>query len=63
MRFCTVREEDATRQCAQCALCADAIYEGEEFYRINGEAICCSCLEDYARAAFAPFLCKGGEAL
>lgn len=61
MRFCTVREEDGTAQAAECRLCGDAIYRGEEYYHINGESICCACLEDYARETFAAFLRVGGE--
>ena len=61
MRFCAIREEDGAVQAAQCQLCGAEIYRGEEYYRINGESVCCACLEDYAKAVFAPFLRTGGE--
>lgn len=61
MRFCTIREEDGAMQAAQCRLCGDTIYAGEEYYHINAETFCTACLEDYARQAFAPFLRTGGE--
>lgn len=61
MRFCAVREADGTAQAAECSLCAGAIYRGEEYYHINGAAVCCGCLEDYARQVFAPYLRKGGS--
>ena len=35
----------------ECHLCGDAIYRGEEYYRINGESICCACLECFADKA------------
>ena len=63
MRFCAIREEDGAVQAAECHLCGAEIYRGEEYYRINGETVCCTCLEDYARAVFAPFLRRGGEAV
>jgi len=61
MRFCAVREDDGAVQAAECRLCGDAIYRGEEYYRINGETFCTACLEDYARHVFAAYLCVGGE--
>lgn len=51
MRFCAVREDDGAVQAAECHLCGDAIYRGEEYYRINGESICCACLECFADKA------------
>ena len=63
MRFCAIREEDGAVQEAECHLCGAEIYAQEEYYRINGEDICCACLEDYAKRVFASFLRRGGEAV
>lgn len=61
MRFCNIREEDGTVPAAECRLCGDTIYQGEEYYHINGEDICCGCLERFAAGAFGRYLCTGGE--
>lgn len=61
MRFCTVEEEDGSAIAALCHLCGGEIYRGEEYWRINAQAVCEGCLEDYARQALAPFRCRGGE--
>lgn len=62
MRFCAIRQEDGAVEAALCHLCGDTIYRGEAYYHINGQHICCACLEDYARQVFAAFLRTGGEA-
>ena len=36
------------------------IYRGEDYYAVNGRAICRDCLADYAAQVLAPFLVKGG---
>ena len=45
---------------ARCALCDGEIYRGEEYYHINGQAVCRDCLAEYAVQVFAPYLVKGG---
>ncbi|MBE6918725.1 MAG: hypothetical protein E7469_03450 [Ruminococcaceae bacterium] len=61
MRFAMIHEADGSAVRQQCSLCGDAIYVGEDYYQVNGQVFCESCLEDYARAYFAPFLCAGGQ--
>ena len=46
---------------AECDLCGKEIYEGEEYYRINGESVCSDCLETYAIRLLTPFRLRGGE--
>ena len=45
---------------ARCALCDGEIYRGEEYYHINGQAVCRDCLAEYAVQVFAPYLVNGG---
>lgn len=45
---------------AECSLCGGEIYRGEDYYAVNGWAICRDCLADYAAQVLAPFLVKGG---
>ena len=61
MRFCTVREADGAAERCICALCGDTVYRGEDYYRINGQSFCTGCLEDFARAYFAPYLSNHEE--
>lgn len=44
----------------ECSLCGGEIYRGEDYYAVNGRAICRDCLADYAAQVLAPFLVKGG---
>ena len=46
---------------AQCDNCGFEIYDGEPYYRINGEIICRDCLEEYAARLLAPFRIGGEE--
>ena len=43
----------------QCQCCDGEIYQGENYYFINGDIFCEDCLEDYARRYFTPFLVEG----
>lgn len=45
---------------ASCDNCGFEIYDGEPYYRINGEVICRDCLGEYAARLLAPFQI-GGE--
>lgn len=45
---------------AECSLCGGEIYRSEDYYAVNGRAICRDCLADYAAQVLAPFLVKGG---
>ena len=36
-----------------CSICSGEIYAGEEFYRIDGRAVCPDCLSVYAERLFA----------
>lgn len=42
---------DGTR--LRCALCRGEIYEGEYYYRLEGRAVCESCLDRFARRHFS----------
>ena len=48
----------------RCGRCDGEIYEGAEYYQINGECVCRECLEEFAGHWFAPFrLIAGGGAM
>lgn len=53
MKLPKVREADGTRTAAWCDRCGEEIYEGTDFYRVNGETVCEDCLCDYARELLA----------
>lgn len=36
-----------------CALCRGEIYRGDHYYELDGQKVCESCLEHYARRYFA----------
>lgn len=61
MRLPIVREEDGSAVCAECSLCGDELYLGEQCYHINGQTVCEDCLGEYARQVFAPFAGRLGE--
>ncbi len=43
------------REWVRCGRCDGEIYEGAEYYQINGECVCRECLEEFAGHWFAPF--------
>lgn len=57
MRRYGTAEEDGSREAAECDLCGGTIYQGQSYYRVNGEVICEDCLGDYARRMLAPWRC------
>ena len=44
-----------------CSLCEAPIWDGEEFYRIDGNAICAECLPRFAEDYFADRALVRGE--
>ena len=44
-----------------CSLCGAELYDGEEFYAVNGLAVCEDCLPDFARAEYRSFRVTGRE--
>lgn len=47
-----------------CSLCGQTISIGEEYWYCNGTSVCRRCLNDFARAEFAPYRqTRGKEAL
>lgn len=52
------------KEWVRCDRCDGEIYEGAEYYQINGECVCRECLEEFAGHWFAPFrLITGKERL
>lgn len=51
------------RAWGRCDRCDGEIYEGAEYYQINGECVCRECLEEFAGHWFAPFRMIAGEEL
>lgn len=45
----------------RCDRCDGEIYEGAEYYQINGECVCRECLEEFAGHWFAPFRLIAGK--
>ena len=51
------------REWIRCDRCDGEIYEGSEYYQINGQCVCRECLEEFAGHWFAPFRLIAGEEL
>ena len=55
----------ADPQCAcavtACTLCGRELYDGDEFYAVNGAAVCEDCLADFAREEYRSFRLSGRE--
>lgn len=51
------------RAWVRCDRCDGEVYEGAEYYQINGECVCRECLEEFAGHWFAPFRLIAGEEL
>ena len=51
------------KEWVRCDRCDGEIYEGTEYYQINGECVCRECLEEFAGHWFAPFRLIAGEEL
>lgn len=51
------------REWIRCDRCDGEIYEGAEYYQINGQCVCRECLEELAGHWFAPFRLIAGEEL
>ena len=41
-----------------CDRCGEEIYDGEEYYRVDGQIICTDCVAEYARRLLWP--CRMG---
>ena len=52
-------------QCAHtvtvCTLCGRELYDGDEFYAVNGAAVCEDCLADFVREEYRSFRLSGRE--
>ena len=46
-----------------CRECRGELYRGDEFWQIEGAAVCGDCLETFARRYFAPCRTTGEEQL
>ncbi len=46
---------------AVCRLCGREQYDGDEFYAVNGAAVCEDCLADFAREEYRSFRLSGRE--
>ena len=64
-KFLRTREEGYFRPSRQdeleCALCGGGIYEGEHYYRLEGQAVCEYCLERFARRYFSGERFRAGK--
>lgn len=49
------------KEWVRCDRCDGEIYEGAEYYQINGQCVCRECLEEFAGHWFAPFRLIAGE--
>lgn len=45
---------------AHCCYCREEIYEGEEYYCVDGRAVCTDCLDALARDQFRLYRVNGG---
>lgn len=54
-----LRQEDG-RTAAHCTQCKGEIYEGEDYYRIDGRAVCTDCLARFAEDYFGACRITGG---
>lgn len=61
--FCHLSSSQAQETvCAYCSQCCGEIYPGEEFYYIDGLAVCPDCLSQFAEHYFRLCLkCQKGE--
>lgn len=44
-----------------CHQCEGEIYEGEDYFRIDGRAVCVDCLSQFAEEYFQPCRITGGR--
>lgn len=47
-------------EAAFCTQCAGEIYPGEDYYRIDGQAVCADCLPAFAEEYFGLCRITGG---
>lgn len=54
---------DPQRACAiaHCDRCGAALYDGDEFYAVNGCVVCEDCLPGFAREEYRSFRLSGRE--
>ena len=45
---------------AWCRFCRGEIYQGEEYYQVDGQAVCTDCLDALARDYFRLYRVEGG---
>jgi hypothetical protein len=48
-----VRQSEQKTGRLWCALCRGCIFPGEEYYRLEGRAVCDCCLDRFARGYFS----------
>ena len=58
---CFPADPQGARAVTACALCGRELYDGDEFYAVNGAAVCEDCLTDFAREEFRSFRLSGRE--
>lgn len=63
MRFTRRQPQDpqAAQPIVCCTLCGRGLYQGEEYWHINGQQICGDCLLPFARADYAAHHCICGK--
>lgn len=44
-------EPPEARLFANCDWCGDEIFEGDDYYELNGEKVCCECVSRCCREA------------
>ncbi len=54
-------DSQAAQPVTHCHYCGRGLYEGEEFYAVNGIAVCDACLEWFARGEYAACRMSGRE--
>ena len=63
MPFRHVQPPDPQRAeaAAHCGRCGAALYDGDEFYAVNGCVVCEDCLPGFAREEYRSFRLSGRE--
>lgn len=56
-----LRDSQAAQPVAWCHYCGRGLYDDEEFYAVNGMAVCDACLAQFARGQYASCRMSGRE--
>ena len=57
----SVSDAQCRQAAAYCSLCGRTLYDGDEFYAVNGLSVCEDCLPGFARETFRSFRLSGRD--